>query len=247
MNDMFTTPVLGYTTMGSTFMYGWSKSVLDHRFGVSVIDDQQDHGLVSNSVLYETSVNRDRFRVGFQLGALIEQDSFLGGSSDSVLGVDQTSTYYLGINGSYNVNKRITLLGGVFQGTSSVNESRNSLLSDFSGLRTEGYAVGVMVDQLFSPKGSFGFSYSSPLQTTDGSATLTLPVSQDWNTGAIGFDSSDISFSGAKREQVVEAYYDYAIGHKSSVFTHLSYAKNPLDNLDASSDRTVYIGWKHRF
>ena len=121
MNDMFTTPVLGYSGMGSTFMYGWNDSTIDHRFGVSVIDDQQDHGLVSNSILYESSVNRDRFRVGFQLGALIEKGSFLGGSSDSVLGVDQTSTYYLGVNGSYNISKRVTLLGGVFQGSSSVN------------------------------------------------------------------------------------------------------------------------------
>ncbi len=247
MSDMFTTPVLGYSGMGSTFMYGWNDSTIDHRFGVSVIDDQQDHGLVSNSILYESSVNRDRFRVGFQLGALIEKGSFLGGSSDSVLGVDQTSTYYLGVNGSYNISKRVTLLGGVFQGSSSVNESRNSLLSNFSGLRTEGYAAGVLVDDLFSPKGSFGLSYSSPLQTTNGSATLTLPVSQDWSTGEIGFDSSDISFSNAEREQVIEAYYDYALNHNTSVFTHMSYTRNPLDNLDASHDRTIYVGWKHRF
>lgn len=247
MSELFSTPVLGYSSMGSSFMYGFNKDTVNHRFGVSIINDQEENGQVSNSLLYESSVNKDKYRVGMQLGAMIEDGSLLGGAGDSVLGVDQTNTYYIGFNGSYNLTRNIALLGGYFQGMSSVNEGKNSLLSEVSGLRTEGYAVGFLVDNLFTPKGSFGFSYSSPLQTTNGSATLTLPVSQNSATGAIGFESSNLSFDDADKEKVFEAYYNYELNHYSSVFTHLSYTENPLSNLNASSDRTVYVGWKRRF
>ena len=247
MSELFSTPVLGYSSMGSSFMYGFDNDAINHRFGVSVINDQEENGQVSNSLLYETSMHKNKYRLGMQLGAMVEDGSLLGGAGDSVLGVDQTSTYYIGFNGSYNLTRNIALLGGYFQGMSSVDEGNNSLLSEVSGLRTEGYAVGLLIDNLFTPKGTFGFSYSSPLQTTSGSATLTLPVSQNATTGAIGFESSNLSFSDAEKEKVFEAYYNYQLNHYSSVFTHLSYTQNPLNNLSASSDRTVYVGWKRRF
>lgn len=247
LNSLFSTPVLGYSSQGSSFMYGWDKKNLNHRFGFSVIDEQKDNGQVSNSVLYESAVNKDAYHVGFQLGALLENGSLLGGSSDSAFGVDNTETYYLGLNGSFNVTNNVSLLGGYFQGMSSIDESKNSLISDFSTIKTEGYALGLLVDNLFSDKGNFGISYSSPLQTTDGSATLTLPVSQNRNTGAIGFESSSLSFNDGDKEKIIEAYYNYKLGGKNNVFAHISYAKNPVSNLDVSRDRTFYVGWKRQF
>ena len=246
-NDLFSTPVLGYSSMGSSFMYGWNNDVLNHRFGVSVIDDQEKYGRVSNSVLYESSVQKERFRLGYQVGALVEDGSMYGGSSDGPLSVDSTSTYYLGVNGSFNLTRDIRVIGGYFQGMSSVDDSSSSLLSDFSGLRSEGYALGLVANRVFSDRDSFGVSYSSPLQTTSGSATLTVPVSQDYNTGAISFDSSGVDFDTANREKVLEMYYNYRLNRRSSVFTHLSYTGNPTSNLDASRDRTVFVGWKRSF
>ena len=107
--------------------------------------------------------------------------------------------------------------------------------------------MGLIADRAFSDRGSLGLSFSSPLQTTDGSATLTIPVSQDRNTGDIAFDSSSLSFDGAVREKVFEAYYNYDIDGKSSVFTHFSYTQNPLSNLDERKERTVFVGWRRRF
>ena len=226
-------------------MYGWNQSAVNHRFAVSMVDEQEDYGQVSNSVLFESSFDKEDYRVGMQMGALIENGSFLGGSRNGAFGVDETATYYLGLNGSYDLSDKISLLGGFFHGMSSVDDSSNSLISDVSGVRTQGYALGMLVDDLFSPKGSFGLSYSSPMQTTSGSATLTLPVSQNQRTGAIGFESSNLSFETGDREQVIEAYYNYDVNRKNSIFTHFSHTRNPLTNLDASSNNIVFVGWRH--
>ena len=247
-NNIFSTPVLGYSDQGSSFSYGWNNgSGHNHRLGFSVIDEQSENGQVSNSVLYESAVKRDRYRVGLQLGALLENGSLLGGASDSALGVDHTNTYYLGLNGSFELTNDITVIGGYFQGLSSIDPRKGGLLSDFSNIRSEGYAVGLLVDNFISERGSFGISYSSPIQTISGSSTLTLPVSQNRENGDIGFESSNISFADGDQEKVIEAYYDFQLNPRNRLFTHLSYTKNPLSDLDQSRERTIYFGWKYNF
>ena len=248
-NQVFTTPILGYSSQGSSFKFGWNgdNPNRSHRFGIAVIDDQEENGLQSNSVLYESRMQKQALQLGFQVGALIEDGNLLGGASDGAFSADKTSTYYIGINGSYDLTPRLSLIGGYFQGVSQVDDADQSVLDEFTELRTEGYGVGLLVNKAFSPRGSFGLSYSSPLQTTSGSARLTLPTSQDRNTGAIGFESSRVSFEGADQEKIVEAYYGYQLNSKSDIFAHYSYTKNPVSEPDMDHDNTFYIGWKREF
>ena len=247
-NQVYSTPILGYSAEGSSFKFGWNgQSARQHKLGIAVIDDQEKNGLQSQSILYEGSLNRDRYQLGFQMGALMEDGSLFGGSSDGAFSTDKTNTYYLGFNGSWKVNKRVSLIGGYFQGLSQIEESNNSLLDQFTDIRSEGYGIGLLVNKAFSPKGSFGISYSSPLQATSGSARLTLPTSQNRLTGDIGFESSALSFEGADAEKIIEAYYGYQLNAKTDLFAHFSYTKNPVSDSDLSSDNTVYIGWKRQF
>ncbi len=246
-NQVFTTPVLGYSSQGSTFKFGWNGDQKSHRLGLSVIDDQEINGIQSNSVLYENRVEKDKVQLGFQIGALLEQGNLLGGASDGAFSTDNTNTYYIGFNGSWDLTPRVSLIGGYFQGMSKVDEADQSLLDQFSDIRTEGYGVGLMVNRAFSPRGNFGLSYSSPMQATSGSARLTLPTSQDRNTGAIRFERSSLSFEDGDQEKIVEAYYGYRINPKSDVFAHYSYTKNPVSEPDLDQDNTFYVGWKRRF
>jgi len=246
-NDVFTTPILGYSSQGSTFRFGWNNDLSSHRLGVAVIDDQEENGLQSNSILYENTMEKDAFKLGFQMGALVEDGNLFGGSSNGAFSADQTSTYYLGLNGALKLSGDISLIGGYFQGLSKVDESAQSLVDQFSDIRTEGYGVGVLVDNALSHRGSFGLSYSSPMQTTDGSARLTLPTSQNRLTGAIGFESSNISFQGADQEKIIEAYYGWELSRQSDIFAHFSHTRNPVSNPDMENDNTFYIGWKRAF
>ena len=241
---LFSTPALGYSSIGSSFMHGWSGPRLEHRFGVSVIDDQEQNGLASNSILYESSLSQEQYRLGWQLGALVEDGSLFGGSSGGPFSVDSASTYFLGINGTLDLTPRVRVLGGYFRGFSAVADSRDSLLSDFSSLRSEGYALGLVADRVFSDRGSFGVSYSRPLQSSSGSAVLTVPVSQDRSTGAVSFDASGVDFDSASRERVIETYYNYKLRPRSSLFIHFSHTANPRSNLAADRERTVFVGWR---
>lgn len=246
-DQVFTTPAMGFSAEGSSFRFGWNEDDHSHRLGLSVIDDQEEYGIQSNSILYEGRVDRDRVKVGFQVGALVEDGNLLGGSSDGAFSADRSSTYYLGFNGSLDVTQNVSLIGGYFQGMTDVDASSISVLDEFSDLRTEGYGVGVLVDNALSPRGSFGLAYSSPMQTTSGSARLTLPTSQDRFTGAIGFESSTVSFADADREKIVEAYYGYELSSKSDVFAHFSYTRNPVSDTSLDSDGTFYLGWRQQF
>jgi hypothetical protein len=248
-NQVFSTPVLGYSSRGSSFRFAWDgdQTPGSHRLGLAVIDDQEEHGLESNSVLYESSMERESYRLGFQLGALMEDGSLLGGASDGAFSANQTDTYYLGLNGAWQLGPDVTLMGGYFQGMSRVQADPNSLLDQFSDIRTEGYGLGLLVESVFSSRDSIGLAWSSPMQTTGGSARLTLPVSQNPTTGEIGFESSTLSFEGASQENIFEAYYAYDLGARGDVFAHVSYTSNPVVDTELSRDRTIYLGWKHDF
>ncbi len=245
--QVFTTPILGYSSQGSTFKFGWNGEQNSHRLGLSVIDDQEQNGIQSNSILYENRVQKESFQLGFQMGALLEDGNLLGGASDGAFSTDKTNTYYVGVNGSWDLSPDVALIGGYFQGSSKVEEADQGLLDEFSDIRTEGYGVGVLVSNVFSPRGNFGLSYSSPMQTTSGSATLTLPTSQNRKTGAIGFERSNLSFDGADQEKIFEAYYGYRLSQKSDLFAHYSYTKNPVSEPDLGHDNTFYIGWRQSF
>ena len=249
-NQVFSTPVMGYSSKGSSFRFAWDGDQADtssHRLGLAVIDDQEQHGLASNSVLYENNMERDEYRLGFQLGALMEDGSLLGGASDGAFSADQTNTYYIGVNGAWNLTPDITLMGGYFQGLSQVEASPNALLDQFTDIRTEGYGLGLLVSEVLSRHDSVGLAWSSPMQTTDGSARLTLPVSQNRNTGEIGYESSTLSFDGANQENIFEAYYAYNLGARGDVFAHFSYTTNPVVDPDLERDRTFYLGWRRDF
>jgi len=224
---------------------GWNGKNGSQRLGISVVDEQEKYGQQSNSILFEKTREKEQYRTGFQIGALLEDDSFLGGSSNGLFGTDQTNTYYLGLNGAFRITPKISFIGSYFQGFSSVNESRSSLLDNFSSIRSEGYGVALVVNRLFSGRDSFGIAFSSPMQTTDGSARLTIPVSQD-ATGAIGFSSTNLSFRNPDRENIFETYYNYRLNSKNDLFAHFSYTQNPVDEYRESHGQSFYFGWKHQ-
>ena len=246
-NQVYSTPALGFSSQGSMMRMGWNGDGRSHHLGLAVIDDQEKHGVQSNSILYENRLEKERIKLGFQIGALIEDGSLFGGASESALGADKTSTYYLGLSGSWKATPDISLIGGYFHGLSDVDASDISLLDQFSDIRTEGYGFGVLVDNALSPRGSFGFSYSSPMQTTSGSARLTLPTSQNRYTGAIGFESSSVSFEDADQEKIIEAYYGFELNKRSDLFAHFSYTKNPVSEPDLDKDHAIYLGWRRAF
>ncbi|MGI9318247.1 MAG: S8 family serine peptidase [bacterium] len=246
-NQIYSTPALGFSSQGSSLRMGWDGDGKSHHLGLAVIDDQEQHGVQSNSILYENRMEKERVKLGFQIGALIEDGSLFGGSSDSAFGADQTSTYYLGLSGAWNLSRDVSLIGGYFQGLSEVDASDISVLDQFSDIRTEGYGFGVLIDNALSPRGSFGLSYSSPMQTTSGSARLTLPTSQNRYTGAIGYETSDVSFEDSDQEKILEAYYGFELTNSSDVFAHFSYTKNPVSEPDMNQNHTVYVGWRKAF
>ena len=81
----------------------------------------------------------------------------------------------------------------------------------------------------------------------DGSVRLTLPTSQNRFTGDIGFERTTLSFEGADREKILEAYYSHNLGQQGDVFAHFSYTRNPVSEPEMDSDQTFYIGWKRDF
>lgn len=236
--DAFTTPFLGFTDSGIGSQLGHRVSDdVELKFGLAQLDDHERYGLRSDSVLLEGTFERERFAVSAQLGYLKEDGSFFGGSSDGALSVEAAETFSVGVSGSVRVAPGMHLIGSYVQGYTDVDDRSRSMLQDFSDLRSNAFAVGLVSNDLLKRGDQIGFSYSRPLRVSSGEADLRVPYAQDLQ-GNIHSTTERIDLAPDGAEQLYELYYQYR--HKElSLGAHMLYRDNPLHEPGADGEAAV--------
>ena len=236
--DAFTTPFLGFTETGIGSQLGHRVSDdVELKFGLAQLDDHERYGLRSDSVLLEGTFERERFGVNAQLGYLKEDGSFFGGSSGGALSVDAAETFSVGLSGTVRVAPDMHLIGSYVQGYTNVDDRSRSMLQDFSDLRSNAFAVGLVSNDLFKRGDQIGFSYSRPLRVSSGEADLRVPYAQDLQ-GKIHSTNERIDLAPDGAEQLYEFYYQYR--HKElSLGAHRMYRDTPLHEPGAAGEAAV--------
>ena len=220
--SMFSTPYLGFANSGMALSYGkpYLDSGLRTRVGISAYDDGGRHGAASDSVLFETQVDRGPATFGIQMGYLLEDGSLFGGSSNGPFSVDSASTLSLGLSASWEISDRLTLVGSYNEGLTSVKENGNGLLSDFSSLRSNARAGGILAKSVFSYQDRLGLAVSQPLGIRQGSVDLDVPVRRDV-AGNIYKTHERLDLgTGDNPETRFELFYGRTIGTKTSAYVH---------------------------
>ncbi len=111
------------------------------------------------------------------------------------------------------------------------------MLQDFSDLRSNAFAVGLVSNDLFKRGDQIGFSYSRPLRVSSGEADLRVPYAQDLQ-GKIHSTNERIDLAPDGAEQLYEFYYQYR--HKElSLGAHMMYRDNPLHEPGADGEAAV--------
>lgn len=226
--------------------YDASESV-QLNLGYNQMHSVADHGTNSRAVLFQGDWQPSRrVTLGAQLGLLREDGNLLGGSSANAWGVDSTETVSLGVSGAYDLSRRTQLVGNYSIGYSHVNEMSNGLLKDFTTIRSDSYALGLLSHHIFRRHDSAGIAWSQPLRATSGHATLDLPVRIDAQS-RIYRESERIGLNPTGREQDVEAMYTTDLGPRSRVGAHFLYQHEPQHNDQASDAVTVLFTLQSSF
>jgi len=244
----FTAPYSGFSADADSLMVAYDVSARAAlTFGLVSVDENTDFGKRSDSAVIEASYDVSRrLTLGMQFGQLAEYGSLFGGASDGPLSVDTADTTALGFNGRWRLGGGVSLIGQYSKGLTKVADADNSIIHDFSGLRSSTYGVGMVADALWSTHDRLGIAVSRPLRVDDGQATLTVAQSRDldgqlyWNTERV-----DLAPDGAETD--FEAFYQRRLRRNAEVGAYLLYQDQPLHDPQADAKLTVYTTVKLGF
>ena len=233
-----TAPYAGFAASGNMALSGYrTDNGHDLRLGVISMDDNDEYGVSSQSMLFEGSMRpHPRIKLGVQISALSEQGSLFGGSSGGAFNVDHAETLATGLLAGFKLTSRLSLQMLYSQGYTWVDDSEKSLLGGFSVLRSDSYAVGMQGRELFRNGDSMGISISRPLHINSGSLDLNVPGSMNVYTGEVSFDSESIDMSGVQRETDLELGYHMPVGKQTGVASYLRYRHDPTGILSDSGN-----------
>ncbi len=244
----FSAPYFGFSETGFSGKLNLSTSKhLDFSFGLATTDEEKDFGLRSNAAVLEGTYKvGERATIGLQAGQLSESGSLFGGSSGGAFSVDSSDSLSVGVSGTYRLNDRITLIGNYSEARTRVAQRDNSLLHDFSDIRSNAYGVGMVIDTPFTRRDQVGFAFSQPLRVTQGHVNLEVPYARDFE-GNIYKNSEIVDLAPDGRERTFEAYYKFNLHKDTDVFTYLMHQQQPAHDNTADDAATVFMTLRHRF
>lgn len=233
-----TAPYAGFADVGNMALTGYrTDNGMDVRLGLIRMDDEFETAGPSQSMLLEASTRpAENLKLGVQLSALSEQGSLFGSTADSALAVDHADTFAAGLMAGYSLSPRLSLQMLYSQGYTRVDESRNSLLNDFSDLRSDSYALGMQGRGLLATDDSFGVSVSRPLHVNSGSLNLSVPGDIDVYTREVSFNNETIDLGNVQRRTDLEFSYHRPVSKQTGFASYLRYRHDPSGALESGDN-----------
>jgi len=237
-----TAPYMGFSDRADSVQLGYRMNDRTQlRMGVASMHENGEFGLQSNAAVIEGSYQAsDKLELSMQFGQLAEQGSLFGGANGGVFGVDNSQTTAIGVSGRYRVTPNLALFGSYTEGYTRVADRPNSLVHNFSTVRSRAWGLGMSADNLVQRGDRLGFAVSRPLRATGGNVDLTLPLERDYY-GNITSATERLSLVPDGNELDLEASYQWRVGRDTHLATYLLYQKEPQHLIDAN-DRMTLLG-----
>lgn len=153
------------------------------------------------------------FSFASQFGFVNEEYSLLGSYSSGAFSLNSnaTPTWFYNFSSHINLTSNTKLFGTYSEGITVPDDANDSLLHSISKIRSRSFALGVMRESNFVYGDKLGFSVSSPLHVTSGSAIIDIPSSVD-KYGNIYRHSQNVSLSPNSIETDIELFYRIPMG-----------------------------------
>ena len=144
------------------------------------------------------------FKLKISVGQMSEQDTWLGNSSDGVLAVgDNNNTNFGNLGVEYALGNNVLSLDYT-RGKTNINTAENSLIKNFSNIKTESYRLAYEIHK--DKHTTFGWSFSLPSHITSG--TMDLEVAESINLdGAINYKNFQSDLTQSAKEKNLGFYY----------------------------------------
>ncbi|MEM7357593.1 MAG: S8 family serine peptidase [Pseudomonadota bacterium] len=227
----FSSVLSGFSSQAETASLAYQPKVLDKaslKMGLVSVDQKQRFGQDTFSSILEGSYQfTDNAGLSLQFGQIEEKGSLFGGAAGGVFGVETATTYALNVSGRIKTTDRVSIVANYGVGKTKVESATDSLLEDFSSLRSDWYSVGLIANDMLRDRDQFGMAFSQPLKIRSGGVNYSIPNGREIN-GDISFDRERINLSDTgATERSLEAYYRTMVSEKLELGSFVAYRQNP--------------------
>lgn len=132
--------------------------------------------------------------MGIELGTALERNSLLGTYASGAFELGDSTTEWVAVNSSVLLSENSKLFASMASGTTAASAAQNSLITNFSTIKTSSWTLGIQKNQVFNKRDSLQFDVTELPHITSGYATLT---------GVTGFVTSNITDEGAETTPVI--------------------------------------------
>jgi hypothetical protein len=200
-------------------------------------DEEQDHHSFderSYAMNAEYSFNlTDYLEVATLGGMLFEEDAMLGLNGVGGFGIQDSSTYYMGLKAKLDLTNKVSLIAAYYRGYTS--GSASSMLA-ISNLETESFMLAGEYNLNRNHK--FGLMLSSPMSVVKGNASIMYASGRDNNSNNAYLKQLKASLKPEAKEYDLGMYYK----GKPSEDLSLSGKVEARFNADGEKGVTDYMG-----
>ena len=136
----------------------------------------------------------------------------------------------------------MALFGHYTRGRSRVDGDASGVLRNISGVQSESYGVGLVVNQVFNRNDRLGVAWTRPLRVVDGRADADMPVSLA-NDGSVVRSTASLDLTPSGNEQDVELFYRWQVNDHSHLAASVLHQREPGHVADAPSDTSVLLSY----
>ncbi len=209
-------------------------------------DDEATRQAVMQKVeLVHKTMGDAELRLGY--GFMQEGGGFLGSEAKGAFGADSSGkSQYLDISLMMPLTEKVSLFGAYSQAGTDASGG-DSLLSDYSTIRSDAFGAGLVMTDLAEKGDGLSLMVGQPLRVREGSAEVTVPVARNLD-GTIVQEGAELDLAPDGREIAIETVYNFALdGDNQSLSAGGFVRLNPDHDPDAAPDVGLGLSYQLNF
>lgn len=248
-------PVASSIGVGRQFAHGLNMklNLATTRFSNVFSHQYQSNMTWQNALSSERNeTNLARLEVSKRLGKSVlslaasrmgEKNSLLGTSMGMGFGLNEAAkTYVTTLSAAHQLSEDVTLTGYFSQGMTPSYDNKASSLTHISGVRSQAYGVGMVLNNYWKATDRLALGISSPLAVSGGTMTFDLPIAVNAQ-GHLVREKRQIALFNPAREYLFELNYAAPVTRYSRLSLAFSYRQN-ADNVRGKAEQTGMINYR---
>lgn len=153
---------------------------------------------------------QSNWHLGIDVGALLENGSFLGTRSSGAYAFGENSTtHYTAFTAERDLPNGWQLSARYTIGQTNADAATSSFVEDVSSIRTTAFFGKISKQQLLSDTDAFALTISQPLRAVSGHLTSLIPTAQNYQTEALQYSEIRTPLAATKQELDFELMYQF--------------------------------------